>query len=68
MMAEQLREIDRPPSAIILEPVGKNTAPAVALAAPGNSVVGVLTQQVWDVAGPSDAADVSSFLIQPFIN
>ena len=33
MMAEQLREIDRPPSAIILEPVGKNTAPAVALAA-----------------------------------
>jgi len=33
MMAEQLREIDTDPSAIILEPVGKNTAPAVALAA-----------------------------------
>lgn len=33
MMAEQLREIGLPPSAIILEPVGKNTAPAVALAA-----------------------------------
>jgi mannose-1-phosphate guanylyltransferase/mannose-1-phosphate guanylyltransferase/mannose-6-phosphate isomerase len=33
MMAEQLREIDSHPSAIILEPVGKNTAPAVALAA-----------------------------------
>ncbi len=33
MMAEQLREIDSQPSAIILEPVGKNTAPAVALAA-----------------------------------
>ncbi len=33
MMAEQLREIDSRPSAIILEPVGKNTAPAVALAA-----------------------------------
>lgn len=33
MMAEQLREINTPPSAIILEPVGKNTAPAVAMAA-----------------------------------
>jgi len=33
MMAEQLREIDMPPAAIILEPVGKNTAPAVAMAA-----------------------------------
>ncbi len=33
MMAEQLREIGAQPSAIILEPVGKNTAPAVALAA-----------------------------------
>ena len=33
MMAEQLREIDSQPSAIILEPVGKNTAPAIALAA-----------------------------------
>lgn len=33
MMAEQLREIDAQPDVIILEPVGKNTAPAVALAA-----------------------------------
>lgn len=33
MMAEQLREINTSASAIILEPVGKNTAPAVALAA-----------------------------------
>jgi len=33
MMAEQLREIGISPSAIILEPVGKNTAPAVAVAA-----------------------------------
>lgn len=33
MMAEQLREIGIRPSAIILEPVGKNTAPAVAVAA-----------------------------------
>ena len=33
MMAEQLREIHTPASAIILEPVAKNTAPAVAMAA-----------------------------------
>jgi mannose-1-phosphate guanylyltransferase/mannose-1-phosphate guanylyltransferase/mannose-6-phosphate isomerase len=33
MMAEQLREIDCKASAIILEPIGKNTAPAVAMAA-----------------------------------
>ncbi len=33
MMAEQLWEINAQPEAIILEPVGKNTAPAVALAA-----------------------------------
>ncbi|POZ49921.1 mannose-1-phosphate guanylyltransferase/mannose-6-phosphate isomerase [Methylovulum psychrotolerans] len=33
MMAEQLWEIGIKPAAIILEPVGKNTAPAVAMAA-----------------------------------
>ena len=33
MVAEQLREIEVRPRAIILEPVGRNTAPAVALAA-----------------------------------
>jgi mannose-1-phosphate guanylyltransferase/mannose-1-phosphate guanylyltransferase/mannose-6-phosphate isomerase len=33
MMAEQLWEIGVTPAAIILEPVGKNTAPAVAMAA-----------------------------------
>lgn len=33
MIAEQLQEIGKSPSAIILEPVGRNTAPAVALAA-----------------------------------
>ncbi|WP_428354500.1 mannose-1-phosphate guanylyltransferase/mannose-6-phosphate isomerase [Methyloprofundus sp.] len=33
MMAEQLREVGVQPEAIILEPIGKNTAPAVALAA-----------------------------------
>lgn len=33
MVAEQLRQIDRQASTIILEPVGRNTAPAVAVAA-----------------------------------
>lgn len=33
MMAEQLREIDAKPAAIILEPIGKNTAPAITMAA-----------------------------------
>lgn len=33
VVAEQLREIDVQPSALILEPVGRNTAPAAALAA-----------------------------------
>lgn len=33
LVAEQFRQIDMEPSAIILEPVGRNTAPAVALAA-----------------------------------
>ncbi len=33
LLAEQLREIDQPHNGILLEPVGRNTAPAVALAA-----------------------------------
>jgi mannose-1-phosphate guanylyltransferase/mannose-6-phosphate isomerase len=33
MTAEQLRKIEKDPHAIILEPVGRNTAPAIALAA-----------------------------------
>ena len=33
MMAEQLWDIDATPAAIILEPIGRNTAPAVAMAA-----------------------------------
>ncbi|MDA0792020.1 MAG: mannose-1-phosphate guanylyltransferase/mannose-6-phosphate isomerase, partial [Proteobacteria bacterium] len=33
LVAEQLRSIDSPPSTIILEPEGRNTAPAVALGA-----------------------------------
>ncbi|HEY7745375.1 MAG TPA: mannose-1-phosphate guanylyltransferase/mannose-6-phosphate isomerase [Desulfuromonadales bacterium] len=33
MVAEQLRQVERAASAILLEPVGRNTAPAVAVAA-----------------------------------
>ncbi len=33
IVAEQMREINVKPNSIILEPIGKNTAPAVALAA-----------------------------------
>ncbi len=33
LVAEQVRQMGRQTSAIILEPVGKNTAPAVALVA-----------------------------------
>jgi mannose-1-phosphate guanylyltransferase/mannose-1-phosphate guanylyltransferase/mannose-6-phosphate isomerase len=33
MIAEQMRQIDTPPRAIVLEPVGRNTAPAIAVAA-----------------------------------
>ena len=33
MVAEQLRLVDVHPQAIVLEPVGRNTAPAVAIAA-----------------------------------
>ncbi|MDX2494565.1 MAG: sugar phosphate nucleotidyltransferase, partial [Desulfuromusa sp.] len=33
MVAEQLRQLDKDPQAIILEPCGRNTAPAVAIAA-----------------------------------
>ena len=33
MIAEQMRQIDTTPRAIVLEPVGRNTAPAIAVAA-----------------------------------
>src|SRR4030095_7275288 len=33
LVAEQRREMGLPPAAILLEPVGRNTAPAIALAA-----------------------------------
>ncbi len=33
IVAEQMREIETPPAAIVLEPVGRNTAPALSVAA-----------------------------------
>ncbi len=40
MVAEQLREIDVDPKAIILEPVGRNTAPGCGFGCTGCSVTG----------------------------
>jgi len=40
MVAEQLRSIDTEPHAIILEPVGRNTAPALAVAALNTTAAG----------------------------
>ena len=43
-------------------------AGVVALTMPGNWVVGALAQNVWSVAGDSNAADVNFLLLQPIIN
>jgi hypothetical protein len=40
----------------------------VALSMPGNWVYGILAQNVWSIAGDSNAADVNSFLFQYFLN
>jgi hypothetical protein len=40
----------------------------VALISEGHWLVGALANQVWSFSGPNDEADVSSMLIQPFIN
>jgi hypothetical protein len=41
---------------------------AVALAMPGNWVVGSLVRQLWSFAGDDDRQDVNQTLIQPFVN
>jgi hypothetical protein len=41
---------------------------AVALAMPGNWVVGSLVRQLWSFAGDDDRQDVSQLLIQLFVN
>jgi hypothetical protein len=43
-------------------------AGVVILSMPGNWVVGVLIQNVWSIAGDSNAADVNQLLFQPIIN
>jgi hypothetical protein len=41
---------------------------AVALVMPGKWVLGTLVTQLWSYAGSSSRANVSSFLVQPFVN
>ena len=41
---------------------------AVALAMPGQWVVGALINNVWSFAGAEDRADVNVMTFQPFIN
>ena len=53
LVAEQLREIGAQPQAILLEPVGRNTAPAVAIAA------------MAAVAGDSVTSDDAILLVLP---
>jgi hypothetical protein len=40
----------------------------VVLVMPGKWVIGALTSQLWSFAGPSARSNVSSFLLQPFVN
>lgn len=71
-VAEQLRAIEIPPSAILLEPVGRNTAPAVALAAlkafdlntDATLVVAPADHVIPDVGKFSQAANVAVSLAQ----
>jgi hypothetical protein len=41
---------------------------AVGLVMPGKWVMGALVTQLWSFAGPANRANVSSFLLQPFLN
>jgi len=41
---------------------------AVVLSMPGKWVLGVLAQNIWSVAGDSQADDINNFLFQYFIN
>ena len=61
LVAEQLREMGLPPSAILLEPVGRNTAPAIALAA--HSALAVAGEEALMLVLPADhvLADLPAF-------
>lgn len=41
---------------------------AVVLTMPGNWVVGILAQNIWDFAGDSDEPDINKSTLQPIIN
>jgi mannose-1-phosphate guanylyltransferase/mannose-6-phosphate isomerase len=61
LVAEQLRELGLPPSAILLEPVGRNTAPAIALAA--HAAIGGAGEHALILVLPADhvLGDLSAF-------
>src|SRR3954463_11597707 len=52
LVAEQLREMQLPPTAILLEPQGRNTAPAIALAA--HAALASLEEDVLLLVLPAD--------------
>jgi mannose-1-phosphate guanylyltransferase / mannose-6-phosphate isomerase len=52
LVAEQLREMDLPPKAILLEPIGRNTAPAIAIAA--HAVISSVGEDALMLVLPAD--------------
>lgn len=68
LVAEQLRKIDAEGGPIVLEPAGRNTAPAVAVAALLAQRSGVGAEASWagtDVAGSRPAAQDPLLLVMP---
>src|SRR3982751_2016644 len=61
LVAEQLREMNLAPTAILLEPAGRNTAPAIALAA--HSVLATAGEDALMLVLPADhvLADLRAF-------
>jgi mannose-1-phosphate guanylyltransferase/mannose-6-phosphate isomerase len=61
LVAEQLHEMGLPPAAILLEPVGRNTAPAIALAA--HAAIGVAGADALILVLPADhvLGDLNAF-------
>ena len=60
MVAEQLRQVDAHPQAIVLEPVGRNTAPAVAIAA-----MAAISSEVPGTEGTEGGDDDPLLLVLP---
>ena len=68
MVAEQLRQVDAHPQAIVLEPVGRNTAPAVAIAAMAaisSEVPGTGARHVRGTEGTEGGDDDPLLLVLP---